>query len=135
MKKQKKLKKPKKLSLPALRRKAWGLFSKYIRQKYVSNSGDVKCVSCNQWISVTGAHAGHFIHASKQSKLSYDERNVHPQCVACNYYGMQGLAAIQYTQFMYRVYGEKVVDELKAMKHAKEYLKRADLEALIERYS
>lgn len=80
-------------------------------------------------------HAGHFIHCSKQSALSYDERNIHPQCRQCNYYGMQGLAAIKYTQYMQDRYGPGIVDELIAMKHAKEYLKRADLEQIIIKHS
>ncbi len=126
--------KSKKLGLPTLRRKAWALFSQYIRQKHANFAEMVKCVSCEQWIPWKDAHAGHFVHASKQSRLSYDERNVHPQCVACNYYGMKGMAAIQYTLFMLRVYGREVIDELTAMKYSKQYLKRSDLEQLIEKY-
>jgi hypothetical protein len=75
------------------------------------------------------------VHCSKQSLLSYDERNVHPQCRQCNYYGMQGLAAINYTQFIIREYGPEVVDELKQMKHDKVYLRRPELEEIIARYS
>lgn len=122
----------KKASLPALRKKAWASFSKYIR--YGEDYGIVRCVTCGVAGTPQEMHAGHFIHCSKQSALSYDERNVHIQCRQCNYYGMQGLAAIKYTLFMQQTYGPGIVDELMAMKHSKEYLKRADLEEIIERY-
>lgn len=35
---------------------------------------------------------------------------------------------------MQAMYGHAIVDELLAIKHQKEYLKRADLEAIIEKY-
>jgi hypothetical protein len=124
----------KKASLPALRKKAWASFSKYIRYRAAEGWNDVACVTCNTPYPRAELHAGHFIHCSKQSALSYDERNVHPQCRQCNYYGMQGLAAIKYTLFMQATYGPGIVDELMAMKHSKKYLKRADLEEIIERY-
>jgi len=47
---------------------------------------------------------------------------------------MQGEAAIKYTVYMQARYGPGIVDELLAMKHAKEYLKRSDLEQIIEKY-
>lgn len=47
---------------------------------------------------------------------------------------MQGLAAVKYTLYVQKMYGPEVVEELLAMKHAKTYLKRADLEAIIEKY-
>jgi hypothetical protein len=47
---------------------------------------------------------------------------------------MQGEAMIHYTRFMQQTYGPQIVDELLAMKHAKKYLKRADLEEIIANY-
>jgi len=79
------------------------------------------------------AQAGHYIHCSRQSPLSYAERNVHLQCRKCNYYGGQEIF-IRYSQFMVATYGSGIIDELLAIKHAKHYLKRAELEAIIERY-
>jgi hypothetical protein len=125
----------KKPSLPSLVKKAWAAWSKHVRTQWANVDGYCYCVSCGKASQWTEMHAGHFVHCSKQSPLSYDPRNVHPQCVSCNYYGMQGLAAINYTQFIIKEYGSHVVDELKQMKHSKVYLKRAELEEIIERYS
>lgn len=126
--------KKRKASLSTLREKAWKTFSAFIRQKHANHAGECACVTCGTWRPWQELHAGHFVHASRQSPLSYDERNVHPQCPQCNYYGMQGLAMINYTQFIIGKYGEAVVEELKAMKHAKTYLRRSELETVIARY-
>jgi hypothetical protein len=123
----------KKPSLSALKRKAWAAFSRHVRQKEAAD-GYGKCVTCSTVLRWQEAHAGHFVHASRQSPLSYDERNVHLQCPQCNYYGMQGLAPIRYTQYMQARYGEPVVEELLAMKHSGIYLRRAELEDVIARY-
>jgi hypothetical protein len=47
---------------------------------------------------------------------------------------MQGEAMIHYTRFMQSTYGPGIIDELLEIKREKSYLKRADLEAIIERY-
>lgn len=105
--------------------------------KSVRDTGEayIECVSCNRHYPWQEMHAGHFVHISKQHPLSYDRRNVHPQCRQCNYYGMQGEAMIRYTQFMVRTYGEGIVDELIEAKHKLPYLKRGELEDLIESLS
>ena len=80
-------------------------------------------------------HAGHFVHCSKLCRASYDERQVNGQCPSCNVYSMQGEAAIRYTKYMIDRYGPGIVEELLAIKHEKSYLKRQDLEEIIEKYS
>lgn len=120
----------KKPSLASLRKKAWALMSKKVRD---TGNTYLFCVSCDRMYPWKEMHAGHFIHISKQHPLSYDPRNVHPQCRQCNYYGMQGEAMIRYTQFMVREYGEGIVDELLELKRTAPYLKRRELEELIEK--
>lgn len=125
--------KPRAKSLPTLRKEAWAAFSRFVR--YGPGKETLACVCCGIHYPPNELHAGHFVHCSKQSELSYDTRNIHPQCRQCNFYGMQGEAMIHYTRFMQQTYGPQIVDELLAMKHAKKYLKRADLEEIIANYS
>jgi hypothetical protein len=47
---------------------------------------------------------------------------------------MAGLAAVKYTLYVQKRYGPGIVEELLAIKHSKNYLKRAELEAIIEKY-
>lgn len=129
-----KAKKKAQTSLPALRKKAFAMFSKHVRYGAVDDSGHVRCVSCGASLLPQEAHCGHLIHAGRQSPLSYDKRNCHPQCRNCNFFGMQGLAAVKYTLYVQQKYGPGIVEELLAIKHSKVYLKRPDLEAIIDAY-
>ena len=78
------MKKKKKLTkLPVLARKAWTLMSLYSRQKDIplwEASGLVNCVTCGKVDHWKNMHAGHWFHASKQSAVTYDHRNIHVQC-------------------------------------------------------
>ena len=79
--------------------------------------------------------AGHYVHGGKGGKgnaVSYDERNIHIQCLNCNYYGARE-AAHNYSQFMFKTYGPDILDELKAIK-GKSKLRREDFERMIEEY-
>jgi len=122
------MKKRKKLpSLKTLKRKAWDLMSKQVRSSAADHTGRSICVTCGNSDEWRMLDAGHYIHISKQHPLSYDKRNVHPQCRACNSYKHKG---VEYADFMYRKYGSEVVNELIEKKKLP-YLNRQDLEVLI----
>ena len=53
--------------------------------------------------------AGHFV-SGRHNSLIFDERNIHPQCMMCNY-NNQG-EQYKYGLFMLKTYGQKVIDEL-----------------------
>lgn len=60
----------------ALKKKAWTLFAKYIRERD-SNI----CITCGRSKSDGYVmNAGHFIH----NRLDFDEKNIHCQCFVCN---------------------------------------------------
>ena len=67
-----------------LKKEAWKWFSRYVRVKDAIN-GYVVCVTSGKKIKWKESQAGHFIHASKGSPVTYDERNVHPQSRFDNY--------------------------------------------------
>jgi hypothetical protein len=125
-----KLTKRKKLpAIKTLKNKAWTLMSNHVRTSYADSSGYVSCVTCGSTKHYKEMHAGHFIHASKGSLVSYDDRNIHPQCPKCNTY--QGGSLIEYTLFIQDKYGAETIEELKQLKQT--IMKRADFEAIIER--
>ena len=115
---------------PLVSRKAWKLMSELTRRKGAGHDENVSCVTCGAYRHWTEMHAGHFVHCSKQSPLSYDERNIHSQCAKCNTYNHGSL--IEYTLYITEKYGCDTIDELKSIKHSGIYLKRAELMALIE---
>ena len=123
-----KTKKKKKLTkLPVLARKAWTLMSLYSRQKDLLMDSEIgKCITCGKIDHWKSMHAGHFFHASKQSSVTYDHRNIHLQCPGCNTY--RGGARDEYAVYIKNRYGAHVLDELQTLKHQGHILRRQELE-------
>ena len=124
-----KTKKKKKLTkLPVLARKAWALMSLYSRQKDLTmgGCGHASCVTCGKTEHWKNMDAGHWFHASKQSAVTYDHRNIHPQCTYCNKY--LGGARDEYAVYIKNRYGAHVLDELQTLKHQGHILRRQELE-------
>lgn len=76
-------KKTKKDSVSAWKKKAWAVFSKWVRER-----DKYTCYTCGKNYSADGAnkgymHAGHFISRSHNNTL-FCEINVRAQCYYCN---------------------------------------------------
>lgn len=80
------LKKPKKLSVSKLKKKAWDAFSLYIRTKYADWAGNVECYTCGKKFTIKTTQAGHGI-AGRNNSVLFEESLVRPQCVGCNFFG------------------------------------------------
>jgi len=59
-------------------------FSIFIRQRGATDGTNV-CFTCGTRKPIAELHAGHFMSRGKYA-TRWDERNVQPQCVACNLY-------------------------------------------------
>lgn len=71
------------------------------------------CVTCNRVKLIIGElHCGHFMDRDN-SKVRFDPRNCHNQCVHCNTF--KGGKQAEYRIFMVRKYGEAVTQEIEAM--------------------
>lgn len=125
-KKKKKLK-----SLQSLKRKAWSLFSLWVRQRDADHRGLNNCVSCGKVIDWKSLQAGHFIPKSHGLVYYFHEKNVHPQCEYCNIWDKEN-AKIMYTQWMIGKYGVTILDELQELKKTPAKYSRGDYETLIE---
>lgn len=104
--------------------------SEYTRRKNAGTNQLVACCTCGKSIHWKELHAGHYLHGGRGGKgnaVSYDHRNINPQCPGCNYFGARGEAALNYSQFMFRKYGSGILDELKAIK-AQSKMRRPDFE-------
>lgn len=75
-------KKWQKSELKTWRNKTWKLMSEWVRRKEADWRGYVPCYTCGVPHPWKELHAGHFQHG----KLDFDERNLKPQCAACNTY-------------------------------------------------
>ena len=92
------IKKVSKNELSKLKKKAWRIWSNYIRQRYAGKDGMVECYTCGVKKHWSKMHAGHFHH----DRLDFDERNIRPQCPQCNTFKHGNLS----------IYGTKLVEEL-----------------------
>tara|TARA_R110000851_G_scaffold162637_1_gene306514 strand:- start:13910 stop:14302 length:393 start_codon:yes stop_codon:yes gene_type:complete len=75
----------KKPSRSKLVKKLDTVFSQYIRLSNADNNGYCTCITCNKIFFWKEIQAGHFM-SRKHYSIRWDERNVKPQCVACNVY-------------------------------------------------
>ena len=80
-----------------LKKKAWALFSKYIRLKNADKDGKCTCVTCGRKDHWKNFQAGHFID-SRNNTVLFDESLVFPQCCACNMFKHGN--KVEYTLFM-----------------------------------
>jgi len=103
---------PKKITISKAKKKAWAIFSKYVRRFFADKNGMVNCVTCPAVLPIKMMQAGHFIPGRNNSIL-YEIRGVHPQCFRCNII-LQGNPR-KYNAFMLARYGQKVIDELDAL--------------------
>lgn len=106
-----------------LHRKAWDLFSKYIRQR-----DKYTCVTCG---SHNDLQAGHFWHGV----LDFDEVNVNCQCKGCNHFKSGNLAP--YSIYLINKHGLEIFKDLEKRHYLAlggEYRSDQDYKDLIDKY-
>jgi hypothetical protein len=90
---------------------AWPMMSRYVRMR-----GEGKgCITCGKVLPWQQMQAGHFRHAGKNNPVSYDPRNINPQCPSCN--GMGDGKLDIYATKLVSMYGPTVLEELNTKKH------------------
>ena len=114
-------------SLKTLHKNLWDLVSKYIRLKEKGI-----CFTCGAVKDWKETHCGHFLHQAKTSKLAYERKILHCQCVKCNNFLSGNL--LEYTVKMVKLHGLKQVEKWKREAKWVYKWKREELEKLIEEY-
>lgn len=107
------------------------VFSQYIRLKYADNNGMVKCYTCGRYHHWKEMDAGHYI-SRRHYGTRWEERNVRPQCTACNIYN-QG-SADSFCRNLIKEYGVEVLDLLAVKKNNIFKLNSFTLNLLITEY-
>lgn len=96
---------PKKTPLRIAKNRLWELCKLLTRQVYGYN-----CYTCGNYIE--HPHTGHFLTDSTCStELSYDLKNLRPQCYRCNIHLSGNWAVYEFN--LIRDHGQEYVDELK----------------------
>lgn len=123
--------KPRRVGLSTLKKKAWELLSKAIRLESRERDGLVSCVTCGRRKRWKEMQAGHFI-SGRVNSILFDERGIHPQCSGCNciHHGR----VLEYRDYMLQRYGEAVIDELRANKNIPRTFSADELTEMIAGY-
>jgi len=105
------------------------LFQKWVRLSSVEADGKLTCCSCGKR-DYPGKpfDSGHWIGRSSKAVI-FDRRNCHPQCAACNRFGV-GPVKAGYDDFMRRTYGQQVMDELICLGNEPKHWTREELAEL-----
>ena len=126
----------KKPSIRSLKKKAWGLFSRYIRLRdCLRTTGSPEygeCFSCDASLPFNQLQAGHFIAGRHHANL-FSERGVQAQCRVCNIvkHGQQ----LEFRRQLIKLYGEGVDGELEDEANQIVKFTREDYEEKIEYYT
>ena len=118
------MKKPlEKLPFPKLKKEAWKVFSRFIRER------DKVCFTCKKG---KAQNAGHWRHG--HNKIGFlDEENVHGQCVRCNLW-LSGNQQV-YTLKMVSIYGEEETNKMWKYFNKDHNFTRKELIGVIKKYS
>jgi len=73
----------KKKSIKSLKKKAWKLFSEWIRRRDADDQGRVYCYTCDELMHWSAMQAGHLLDGRNNSIL-FNVDCVRVQCPACN---------------------------------------------------
>jgi len=112
-------------------KKLWKVFSEYIRRKDADLDGMVDCYTCYSKKHWKQVDAGHFVSRNARA-VKYDERNVKPQCKACN--GFHGGMVWEFGQHLDRDYGEGTAEDLEAQRFSIAKRKPSELEEMYRKY-
>jgi hypothetical protein len=116
------------ISKKGLHKKAWRIFSIWVRKKGSDWRGENRCYTCNRKFHWKELNAGHYRHDS----YDFDEQNVKPQCVYCNL-GENGRSDNFYLHLV-KEYGRKVADKLRKRKKWNNY-SISQLQEVIKKYA
>ncbi|KKM65804.1 hypothetical protein LCGC14_1487500 [marine sediment metagenome] len=131
--------KTKKKTLSSVKKKAWGVFSPFIRKRdCLLSTGSPEygeCCTCGEPLPFKELQAGHF--RPKKSGNYFSEKGVHAQCYQCNMYGKNGGEKgmpLEYYDYLVELYGKKTANKLKKENQLIKKYTILDLEELIEYY-
>lgn len=110
----KKKKRRKKSDFEKLKKKAWKIYSQYIRIMSANPNGIAMCVTCGVKKHWKKMQAGHFV-SGRSGRVLYADKNAHVQCYRCNVCLSSNWEA--YYEFMKKTYGMDTINALLALKH------------------
>lgn len=123
--------KKKRVTVSSLKKKAWPLFSLFIRIRDCLETTGCKdwglCITCGKRYHIKLLQAGHFISGRHNANL-FSERGTHAQCYNCNI-NLRG-NTLEYRRKIIEMYGEGADLEIEEEARQIKKFTIEDLEAL-----
>ena len=136
VRREKRKSKPKTKTSAQLKQECYKAVQKLARLSAADNNGYCECVSCGTSKHYKDMQGGHFIPKGNSSYHAFSVENVHPQCPACNMWGMRhGSAAQEYTLWMQDMYGRDYVEEMIANKSTPVKRYKGDYEDMLAEFN
>lgn len=128
--------KAKKPSISIMKKKAWYIFSKFIRSrdclKTTGTLEEGRCITCGEIYPFSKLQAGHYVDGRTKPVL-FNPDIVHAQCVGCNIFKKGNKDS--YTPAMIEMYGYEKTMEFLELRHDKDKVwTRDELERVIDIY-
>lgn len=121
----------KKITKTIAKRRAWKIFSEYIRFKH-SSMGIAECYTCGALKHYKDIQAGHGI-GGRSNAVLFLEEVVRPQCVGCNVFG-RGKQSI-FTMKLIKELGMKKYERLVALSNEIVQYKLNDYTEIARKYT
>ncbi len=123
-------------TLSSIKKKAWIIFSKYIRVRdCIQTTGCASfglCVTCDKRYHIKLLQAGHFISGGHNANL-FSEKGTHAQCYNCNV-NLRG-NLLEYRRRIISMYGVRYDEELEKQSKVAMKLTISDLQDVINFYT
>ncbi len=120
-------------SSKARKKRAWTIFSKYIRTRDCLRTTGFpdqgQCVTCGKFFPIQELQAGHAI-GGRFNSILFDEELVNAQCRACNGYGNGKYA--DYSVWFINKYGKKKWEKKVQLSH--QLAPNLDYDEIYEKY-
>lgn len=118
------------MSVGKAKKKAWRVFSKYIRLRDTSKLG-TECYTCGKYGNLKTMDAGHF-QPGRWGVFLFDERQCHAQCKKCNIF-LHGNWP-EYYKRMVKEYGQDEVNQMLEDRTQVKQWKVYELEEIYKKY-
>ena len=120
----------KRLTITKSKKRAWLVFSKWLKYQYVKD-GMVECYTCGSMYPLEKIQTGHAI-GGRNNSILFEEKLVRPQCIICNVFRRGRYATFTYK--LIKEIGMKEYEKLVLQSQQVVQLKVSDFQEIEEKY-
>lgn len=118
-------------------KKAWDVFSQYVRRRGAGGGGVNNCYTCHRQFKWQELSAGHFKHRGNRAyrAIDFEIRHIMPQCQTCNLFSVDVGEQDEFGRHLRSDYGEGWTNEIKKRWREEPSLTVEELKKIYFKYS